>query len=136
MENKDYQYIYLGERRVIKGKNYPIENEVWKKHPEFPLMVSNFGKIFSMKRNKVCKQCMNNHYREYQVNSRNSDYPNGKWVYVKDLVYQCFGDREKLDLLEYAGVITQLNDRTYDNSIDNLTIVNLRQYLKKKGKLS
>jgi hypothetical protein len=130
MENKHYEYIYLGERRVIKGKNYPIENEVWREHPEFPLMVSNFGKIFSMKRNKVCKQSRDVMWNEYRVKSTSFDYPNGKWLFVKVLVYQCFG--ENPDILEYGLIVSQKNGRIYDNSIDNLKVISQREYFPRR----
>lgn len=89
---------------------------MWKDHPEHPslIKVSNDGKVFDKRKNKILNQWKNRHQKNELVVSLRIDGKSKNFL-VKKLVAETFCKKEK-----GCDFIFRINDNLEDNSCKNL----------------
>lgn len=110
-----------------------MENEIWKKHPEYIgyLKVSNFGRVstydsvyyingFPYKKNgKILKgTILNNGYRQYTLTVNNIEFK----ILAHRLVYSCFNGK-----IPEGLVINHLDGIKDNNNVENLELCTIKE---------
>lgn len=113
----------------------PLPNEKWTildKEKEY--MISNFGRCYSIKTNKILKPMINNKgYLRYHI--RHFDKESGqqrKMLLAHIAVVSCFGDRYGNKEIPEGSDIDHIDRNKFHNTSDNLEIVSHQENMKRR----